>query len=107
MRRGDDEPAWRARPGYARALRELDGPTFPDALAYLYQWSLELYGRSGTAFEGVAPLSFATLWYWAAFTQQWPTTDEVAALFRLDVVLRHPPDDRELCKQLGISPDHD
>lgn len=69
----------------------MDGPEFPDVLSYLYVWVMELCGRSGVGLSGVAPLTYATLNAWQ---QQMKVRElrpsEVKALFRLDVVLRHP-----------------
>lgn len=76
--------------GRQQALEALEGPEIPDAVAYLYDWALELHGRSGIGMEGVSPLSYVTVVTWAQLTGRDPQPDEVEALMLLDAVLRNP-----------------
>jgi len=84
-----------ARRGHQRAIEQLEGPEFPDALAYLHDWLYELHGRSGVGMNGLAPLSYATIAAWSALTGNVPNTLEVRALFVLDASLLSPPDEKE------------
>lgn len=79
-----------AKRGNAFARKELTPPPFPDALAYLYDWTMELHGRSGVTMEGLAPLSYGTIGDWARLHGRHPAPHEIDALFLLDTVLRHP-----------------
>lgn len=79
-----------AKRGNPEAIAALEGPPFPEAVEYLWEWAGELVGRSGVGMEGYAPLSFATVESWARLTHRHPTPDDVHALFMLDAVMRHP-----------------
>jgi hypothetical protein len=63
---------------------QLDGPDLPEPLFYLYEWSHELFGRSGVGPNGFAPLSYTTIRDWAILTGNDPSLDDVQALIRLD-----------------------
>lgn len=78
-------------PETVKARREVEGPPAPDALAYLLQWSWELYGRSGIGMHGFAPLSFTTIRDWATLTDRAVEPHEVHALLMIDAVRRNPP----------------
>ncbi len=83
-------------PKAMEALAELDGPPAPVALAYLLQWSRELYGRSGVGMNGLAPLAFSTIRDWARLTQRGHIAPhEVHALLLLDAIWMHPPKDTD------------
>ena len=73
-----------ARKGNEDAIRKLHGPEFPESLDYLWNWALQLYGRSGMSMAGLLPLSYTTIAAWAELTEQWPTPREVRALIQLD-----------------------
>jgi hypothetical protein len=79
-----------ARRGNAVARAKLDGPPFPDALGYLWQWAMELQGRSGVGMAGLNPLSYGTIMDWATLTDQYPEPHEIEALLILDAVMRAP-----------------
>jgi hypothetical protein len=83
-----------ARRGQAAAIAALEGPPIPEALAYLYDWILELDAARGwdvTATGAIArALSYQDIDAWARLTDRQPEPHEVRALIRLDQVLRHP-----------------
>lgn len=80
-----------ARSGSVTARKELESPVeYPDALRYLHEWILELYGRSGLGMSGYAPLSYSEIMAWALLTGRLVAPWEVDALIQLDAVLRHP-----------------
>lgn len=62
-------------------------PEFPDALAYLWGWVLELHGRSGIGMGGANPLTYTTIADWAILTRNRPQPYEVEALVALDGAL--------------------
>lgn len=68
----------------------LYGPPVPEAFVYLRRWLYELHGRSGVGMNGFAPLSYATIAYWADLTGQIVEPFEVEALLMLDGILLHP-----------------
>jgi len=74
--------------GSETARAKLMGPEFPEALQYLWLWTLELFGRSGTTEYGLAALSYQTIESWAHLTGRHPTASEVQGLIRLDLALR-------------------
>jgi hypothetical protein len=73
---------------------ELEGPLFPSDMQHIYGWNQELFGRSGLGMSGVAPLSYSAIADWSRLTGNNPDPDEVFALFRLDSVMRHPPEEK-------------
>ena len=77
--------------GNPDAIRKLEGPEFPENLAYLWAWVMELHGRSGVGMAGLAPLSYTTIRDWSELTDQYPDPDEVQGLMALDAVLRAGP----------------
>lgn len=78
------------RRGVATAAqrRMLDGPPFPEALGYLWEWHGELARTRSAGMNGVDPLSYPTIDAWARLTERAPLPDEVDALLRLDAVTR-------------------
>lgn len=70
------------------AIEALDVPAFPDCVAYLWRWTIELVGRSGSGMAGAAPLSHEEIRAWAGLTGQHPTPREVGALMKLDRTMR-------------------
>ena len=86
-RRGPD------RSGYAEALKELKGPPFPESLRYLYDWALEICGRSGVSQLGVAPVTYSTIESWMRLTGNQVSRRELRVLIQLDHVLLHPGND--------------
>ena len=79
-----------ARQGDAKAIAELDGPPFPEELRYVHDWLLQLHGRSGLGFGGIAPLSHQEVEAWARLRDVAPEPHEVEALMVLDGVKRNP-----------------
>lgn len=79
-----------AKKGNAEAIARLTGPPEPDALRYLYDWSLQLHGRSGATMDALAPLSYPALQAWAGLADVRLAPHEMAALIALDDVMRHP-----------------
>jgi len=69
---------------------KLDGPPFPEELRYLHDWLLQLHGRSGLGFGGIAPLSHQEVEAWARLRDVAPEPHEVEALMVLDGVKRNP-----------------
>lgn len=67
----------------------------PEALGYLHEWLLELFGRSGVSMDGLAPLTYSTIADWARLTDRRPQPHEVKALLHLDLVMRHPDAGKE------------
>ncbi|KKL24374.1 hypothetical protein LCGC14_2415940, partial [marine sediment metagenome] len=49
-----------AAQGSAKAAESLTAPPFPEDLAYMWDWTLELHGRSGVNMAGLNPLSYGT-----------------------------------------------
>lgn len=78
----------------ARALKALDhGPEKPSSVAYLYDWSRNLFGKSGLGEAGFAPLTYTTVKHWADLTGNEPEPHEVEVLFWLDAIMLNPPKD--------------
>lgn len=77
--------------GSASSRKTLTGPPLPDAAAYLWDWTLELHGRSGNGFEGSPNvLSYQTLLAWSTFKHLHISDDETYALFTLDMIMSNP-----------------
>jgi hypothetical protein len=73
------------------AQREiLEGPPFPEALSYLWEWHQELARTRSVGMAGVEPLTYLTIDAWARLTDRQPLPDEVDALLQLDAVTRSP-----------------
>jgi hypothetical protein len=83
---GDGSPAHRR--ALAAAEDAMRGPEFPEELAHLFGWSLELVGRSGDG----APLMYQTISHWACLTHRSPSALEVDALIKIDTAMRAPVD---------------
>ena len=76
-----------ARVGNAAALAHLTPPEYPDCMQYLWDWALELHGRSGVGMGGLAPLTYEAIMAWAVLRRVRLTPAEVAALITIDTVL--------------------
>ena len=78
-------------------LAKLEGPPLPAALAYMWDWTLELHGRSGFSQVGVHPLSYSTIADWARLNDLQPQPHEVQGLLALDAILcsKPKPEDAE------------
>lgn len=82
-----------AAKGNARAIALLQGPPLPEALSYLYDWSVELHGKSGFGQHGgVLPLTYTTIADWSRLTGTEVRPDEVRALMLLDAIWLNPPE---------------
>ena len=73
-----------------KVAAELEGPPFPEELRYLYNLLLQLYGRSGVGFSGLAPLSHQEVEACARLRDLVIAPHEVEALMLLDGVMRDP-----------------
>lgn len=83
-----------AKKGSARAIAAIfSGPQLPEALSYLWDWALELHGKSGVNMGGFNPLTYTTIVDWALLTGREIEPHEVDALLALDRVLLSPPKD--------------
>jgi len=76
-----------AERGSSRALCELEGPEFPETLAYLWDWTRELRSAPRVGVNGVEPISWADIDSWARLTGRDLATHEVQALIALDHTL--------------------
>ena len=81
-----------AAQGSTVARAKLEAPEFPEELAYMWDWTTELHGRSGVNMAGLNPLSYGTIDAWGRLTDRVLTPHEVEGLILLDAALR-PPDD--------------
>jgi hypothetical protein len=70
--------------------RLLAGPPFPDLLAYLWDWFMELDRARTIGMNGPDLLTYQVIDAWARLTGREPWPHEVAALISLDLVTRHP-----------------
>lgn len=70
------------------ALAKLVAPEFPEELSYLWEWTLELHGRSGANMAGLNPLSYEAIDAWGRLTGRDPMPHEVEGLILLDAALR-------------------
>jgi hypothetical protein len=68
----------------------LEGPPFPETVAYLWEWHQELARTRSVGMAGVDPLSYPAIDAWARLTDRHPLPDEVDALLQLDAVTRSP-----------------
>ena len=73
--------------GNEAARRKLEGPEFPEELAYIWEWARDLHGRSGAGMAGLAPLSYQTIDAWQKLTGTVLTPLEVEALISVDGAL--------------------
>ena len=93
---------WEAS-GSAVARAKLEAPEFPEDLAYLWDWTLELHGRSGVSMAGLNPLTYQTLDAWARLLERDPMPHEVEALILLDSALR-PVEDKPEAEEVKETP---
>ena len=82
-----------ANRGDEEAAAKLAPPPFPDAIAYLYAWLLELDGARDVGMSGLKTFTYPMIESWARLTDQHPEPHEVAALMHLGRVLLYPPDE--------------
>lgn len=78
-----------ARRGNPDALARLEGPRFPDALAYLHEWFVELSAARGEGVHGPAAITYQDIDAWARLMDRQPEPHEVAALTELDRAYRN------------------
>lgn len=76
--------------GVEAAQQALEGPELPEPLRYLYEWVMEVHGRSGVDMSGLSPLTYQTIAVWARLMDRRPRPHEVEALLTLDAVLLFP-----------------
>lgn len=76
-----------ARRGNPLAIARLTAPPMPDTVAYMWDWLMELHGRSGASMAGLLPLNYTTIDAWARMTGTDIHPLEVRALIALDGVL--------------------
>ena len=76
-----------ARRGNPDAIAALNGPEFPEDMEYLWQWALEMHGRSGVGMAGLAPLGFSTIADWCVLTGTTLDPLEVEGLLAVDAAL--------------------
>ena len=67
-----------------KAKAKLTPPAFPDALAYLWEWWLELSAARQPSQYGIAALSYVDLSAWSTLTGAKPTAWETATLLAMD-----------------------
>lgn len=89
---GTNRDHWLAS-GSDVALAKLVAPEFPEELSYLWEWTLELHGRSGANMAGLNPLSHEAVKAWRFNMDVDPTPMEVEGLILLDAALRPVADD--------------
>jgi hypothetical protein len=77
--------------GHKKALEKLEGPTFPEALEYLWDWFQDLDSSRHTTPEGPEPLTYQEILAWAQLTGSRTTPEEVRALRLLDKAYLNPP----------------
>jgi hypothetical protein len=75
------------------ARKLLEGPRFPDDLAYLWDWAIALHGRSGVGMMGLLPLTYSTIRDWAGFEDVEVRPHEVQALLIIDRTLLYPSEE--------------
>lgn len=71
-----------------KARAQLTPPAFPDALAYLWAWWLDLCAARPEGQHGLAALTYRDLAAWAALTESEPTAWEVSVLLAIDSAYR-------------------
>ncbi|MDB4913105.1 MAG: hypothetical protein JWM95_749 [Gemmatimonadetes bacterium] len=77
-------------PQHLAALRELEGPEFPESLDYLWRWFQELHRTRAAGMNGPEPMTHTEIDAWARLTNRTPDALEVDALLMLDLLSRHP-----------------
>ena len=63
---------------------QLDGPPFPEALAYVWSWYLTLAEQRPDSFMGLPAIGFGDIADWARLTGNDPTPYEVECILALD-----------------------
>lgn len=79
-----------AKRGVASAIKLLESPPFPESLAYLWGWFLELERVRTYGMHGPDALTYQQIDAWARLTDRQPMPYEVDALLALDLVSRFP-----------------
>lgn len=80
-----------AERGHKKALEKLEGPPFPEALEYLWEWFQDLDDSRHATPEGPEPLTYQEILAWAQLTDNKPRPEEVRALRLLDKAYLNPP----------------
>ena len=84
-----------ARMGHAgaeRAKQQLKEPPFPEELAYLWEWLMELSLARGEGWSGAAAISYSDIEAWTRLMDTHPEPHDVQALLVLDAAMRNPGD---------------
>lgn len=77
-----------AKRGNVEAIERLNGPRFPDAVAYLHGWFCELDAGRGHDMNGPSAITYQDIEAWARLTDRQPEPHEVAALMEIDRAYR-------------------
>jgi hypothetical protein len=75
-------------PSAEKAKASLTPPAFPEPLAYLWSWWLDLCAARPEGQHGLAALTYRDLHAWAALTGAEPTAWEVTVLLAIDRTYR-------------------
>lgn len=62
----------------------------PDALAYLWEWFIELSAARGASMSGLAAITYRDVEAWSRLTGRVLDQLELSAIMHLDVAFRHP-----------------
>lgn len=76
--------------GVESAAKALEGPPFPDALGYLWDWWNELDRGRSIGMNGPDPITYPLIESWARLMGREPSPADVDLLLSIDVVMRHP-----------------
>ena len=79
-----------AKRGRKDAQAKLEGPGFPERLAYLWRWFEELEQSREMGPHGLQPLTYVQIDAWARLTDRQPEPHETRLLMTLDAVMRFP-----------------
>jgi hypothetical protein len=79
-----------ARRGVAEAIQALEGPEFPDALGYLWEWFLELDACRIIGMSGPQPITYMDVLSWSWLTERDIEPHEARAVLELDRAMRNP-----------------
>lgn len=74
--------------GDAKSKAKLVPPPFPEPLAYLWEWWMDLHAARPEGQQGIAPLTYGELHAWCQLTGSNPTPWEVSVLLHLDRTYR-------------------
>lgn len=78
--------------GNKAAIAALEGPECPDSLRYLLALARALHGRSGVGMNGLAPLTYTTIYHYSRLMRMTLDTEDVEAVILIDGILLFPGD---------------